>query len=203
MGFKIFLIITILFFPFIVQGASPIDINSAPLEELEEIIDIGPVLSQRIIETRPFDSLDDLIKVKGIGEKTLQKIKDQGLARVASQEKLGPGPAAPEGNNPRPAETKSLPAKAEKVEAGHPPAYPNGIVFNEILPSPEGPDLENEWIEIFNQNNFVADISGWTVKDKIGTPTIYVFPAGSKISALEYLILKRQETKITLNNSGD
>jgi competence ComEA-like helix-hairpin-helix protein len=59
-----------------------IDINSASLEELQKIYGVGPVIAKRIIEARPFSSLDDLIKVKGIGEKTLQKIKEQGLACV-------------------------------------------------------------------------------------------------------------------------
>jgi competence ComEA-like helix-hairpin-helix protein len=59
-----------------------IDINTASSEELQKIYGVGPVIAQRIIEARPFSSIDDLIKVKGIGEKTLQKIKEQGLACV-------------------------------------------------------------------------------------------------------------------------
>lgn len=190
MVFKIFLITFCLFLPFVVQGVSSIDINTAPLEELEEIIGIGPVLAQRIIEARPFDSLDDLIKVKGIGETTLQKIKDQGLARVASQEKLEPEPAAPE-EKP----TEDAPLMAE------PTNYPTGIVFNEILPSPEGADAENEWIEIFNQNDFEVDLSGWAIQDTTGSTKTYIL--NSKIPALGYLVFKRPETKITLNNTGD
>ena len=59
-----------------------IDINSASLEKLDELSGIGEILSGRIIEMRPFDSIDDLIEVERIGEITLQKIKDQGLACV-------------------------------------------------------------------------------------------------------------------------
>ncbi len=186
---KIFLITTILLFPFVAQGASLIDINTAPSEELEKIIGIGPVLAQRTIEARPFNSLDDLIKVKGIGEITLQKIKDQGLAWVGPQEKLEPKP-----------EPKSEQGPEEETT---PITYPTGVVFSEILPSPEGPDAENEWIEILNQNNFEVDLSGWKIKDKEGKTTTYTFFAGAKISALGYLVLKRPETKITLNNSGE
>ena len=57
-----------------------IDINSASQEDLEKLSGIGPAKAQAIIEARPFSSLNDLIRVKGIGEKTLQKIKEQGLA---------------------------------------------------------------------------------------------------------------------------
>jgi len=63
--------------------------------------------------------------------------------------------------------------------------------------------LENEWIEIFNQNDFEVDISSWKIKDKIGRTTSYIFSANTKISPLGYLVLKRPETKITLNNSGE
>ena len=81
--------------------------------------------------------------------------------------------------------------------------YPSGIVFNEILPSPEGPDAEEEWIEIFNQNNFEVELAFWQIKDKEGKTTTHTFPERIKITALGYLVLKRPETKITLNNEGD
>ena len=59
-----------------------ININEASLNELDGLTGIGPVKAQAIIDTRPFDSVDDLIYVYGIGEITLQKIKDQDLACV-------------------------------------------------------------------------------------------------------------------------
>ena len=130
--FFYFFCILLLLMPLVVKGVSLIDINTAPSEELEKIIGIGPVLAQRIIEARPFNSLDDLIKVKGIGEITLQKIKDQGLAWVSSQEKLEPEPKSEQTSGPK-KETAPL-------------SYPAGVVFSEILPSPEGPDDTEEWV---------------------------------------------------------
>lgn len=91
----------------------------------------------------------------------------------------------------------------EKVEVKPLTSYPEGIVLNEILPSPEGPDAENEWIEIFNQNDFEVNLSGWKIKDKEGRITVYTFPEDTKISPEGYLVLSRPITKITLNNSGD
>ena len=80
--------------------------------------------------------------------------------------------------------------------------YAVGIIFSEILPSPEGPDTENEWIEIFNKNDFDVDLSGWKIKDSVGSITVYTFPKET-IETQSYLVLSRPETKITLNNDAD
>ena len=81
--------------------------------------------------------------------------------------------------------------------------YPSGIVINEILPSPEGPDEEEEWIELFNQNDFEVDITGWQIQDIVGKTKIYTFLEGTKIASQGFLVLPRPESKITLNNDGD
>jgi len=63
-----------------------IDVNTASREELEEITRIGPVLAERIIKERPFYSLNELKRVKGIGETTLKRIEEEGLAKISSSE---------------------------------------------------------------------------------------------------------------------
>lgn len=63
-----------------------IDINKASLEELDNFYGVGPVKAQAIIDSRPFESVNDLTKVSGIGEITLDKILDQGLACVDSEQ---------------------------------------------------------------------------------------------------------------------
>ncbi|GJQ24147.1 hypothetical protein BIY37_08310 [Candidatus Brocadia sapporoensis] len=52
-----------------------IDLNSASKEELMSVDGIGPVLSARIIAGRPYKTVDDLLKVKGIGPKKLKNIR--------------------------------------------------------------------------------------------------------------------------------
>ena len=56
-------------------------INTADINELIKITGVGQVIAQRIIDYRnengSFKTIDDIIKVKGIGEKTFQKMKEQ------------------------------------------------------------------------------------------------------------------------------
>ena len=59
--------------------ARPIDINAADSAALESVPGIGKSLSQRILSFRekngPFQSVDDLLKVQGVGEKSIQKLR--------------------------------------------------------------------------------------------------------------------------------
>ena len=81
--------------------------------------------------------------------------------------------------------------------------YPLNIFINEILPSPEGSDAENEWIELYNKNDFEVEISSWKIRDTIGATKTYTISDGIKIAPNDFLILLRTQTKITLQNSGD
>lgn len=59
-----------------------IDINHASAEELQEIIHIGPERAQKLIDHRPYDEIDDLKVIEGIGPARITDIKEQGLAYV-------------------------------------------------------------------------------------------------------------------------
>ncbi len=56
-----------------------IDINKADVEQLAALPGVGETIARRIIAFReqhgPFQRVDDLLKVKGIGEKSLAKLR--------------------------------------------------------------------------------------------------------------------------------
>ena len=62
-------------------GKGPVNINTASVEELVELNGIGNSKAQAIVSYRdkngPFQSVDDLRQVSGIGEKILERIRPQ------------------------------------------------------------------------------------------------------------------------------
>ncbi|MGI6206109.1 MAG: helix-hairpin-helix domain-containing protein [Anaerovoracaceae bacterium] len=58
-----------------------VNINTAGSEELQTLTGVGPAIASRIIDYRnkngAFKSIEDLTNVSGIGEKTLEKFKDE------------------------------------------------------------------------------------------------------------------------------
>lgn len=51
-----------------------IDINTASIEELQTIKGIGIVRAKRIMNARPYKSVSELMRVRGIGKKTYKKL---------------------------------------------------------------------------------------------------------------------------------
>jgi len=180
-----------------VLATGTVDINIATLAQLDTLTGIGPVYAQRIIDNRPYSSVDDLDKVKGIGPATLQKIKTQGLACVnCGTTQTTPPPTNIPVVTPTPENQKTNTVTAPIV-------YPSRIFINEILPSPQGADETDEWIELYNSNNVDVDLSNWQLQDRAGTITTHSIPSITKIMANSFLVFKRPETKIMLNNDGD
>lgn len=62
-----------------------LDINAATAAEFQTLPEVGPMLSQRIVAYRvefgPFSSIDDLQKVRGVGPKTLDRLRDMLVIR--------------------------------------------------------------------------------------------------------------------------
>jgi competence protein ComEA len=63
------------------EQAPRVDVNRATVQELETLPQVGPVLAQRIVEFRekhgPYKTVEDLIKVQGVGEKLLARLRDR------------------------------------------------------------------------------------------------------------------------------
>ena len=57
-----------------------VNINTATVQDFESLPGIGPVMAQRIVDYRnehgPFKSVEELTKVKGIGESKLEELLD-------------------------------------------------------------------------------------------------------------------------------
>ncbi|MFZ2509175.1 MAG: helix-hairpin-helix domain-containing protein [Steroidobacteraceae bacterium] len=57
------------------EGDLVVNVNTATQQELETIPGVGPVLARDIVRGRPYQSIEELDRVKGIGTYTLNSIR--------------------------------------------------------------------------------------------------------------------------------
>lgn len=73
----------------VIAAEGQIDLNVATAQQLERLPGIGKEIAQRIVSYRkdsgPFKSVNDLMKVKGIGLGKLAKVKEHLTIGVSSQ----------------------------------------------------------------------------------------------------------------------
>lgn len=62
---------------FRVAGMSRVSVNRAAVEDLEALSGIGPVTARKIIDNRPYGSLEELVSKKAMGKSLLNKLKEQ------------------------------------------------------------------------------------------------------------------------------
>jgi comEA protein len=59
--------------------AQPVNINTANSEQLQQVPGIGPATADKILQMRksygPFKSVDDLLAIRGLGAKRLEKMR--------------------------------------------------------------------------------------------------------------------------------
>lgn len=88
------------------QQHDKLDVNRATQEQLQTVPGIGPALARRIVEWRrehgPFETLEELLHVRGIGPRTLDRIRPYLEVRPAGGQRRGAA-----GN--RPARTPRVP----------------------------------------------------------------------------------------------
>jgi competence protein ComEA len=80
----------------------PVNLNTATSEELQQVPGIGPATAQKILQMRksygPFKSVDDLLAIRGLGQKRLDKMRKYlTVGKVVASKTAPPGanPATP------------------------------------------------------------------------------------------------------------
>lgn len=60
-----------------VAGLDVVNINQATMDQLDKLPGVGPVTSQKIIENRPYSSIEELHTKKAVSRAVYEKIKDR------------------------------------------------------------------------------------------------------------------------------
>jgi comEA protein len=84
----------------------PVNINTATSEELQQVPGIGPATAEKILQMRKsygaFKSVDDLLAIRGLGTKRLEKMRKYLTVGKPPQAKSGalPAKSAPPAEKP-------------------------------------------------------------------------------------------------------
>ncbi|MFA5029856.1 MAG: lamin tail domain-containing protein [Patescibacteria group bacterium] len=104
----------------------------------------------------------------------------------------GGGSAAP---SRQPKEQPKVATTTEKIVVN----FSGKIIINELLPNPDGDDEEGEFIELKNLDDREINLAGWQLADNSNKK--YTL-ASSTITVGGFLVVKRIDSQIALNNSG-
>ena len=86
---------------------SQIDPNHATVEELQALPGVGPGLAQRIVQGRPYEGIEDLLQVSGIGQGAMSRWRDNlAFKRGAKAESSNSSKEARTGQPAAPATSK-------------------------------------------------------------------------------------------------
>lgn len=112
--------------------APPVNLNTATSEELQTVPGIGPATAEKILQVRKnygaFKSVDDLLAIKGIGPKRLEKMRKYltvGKTSSSTKPATVTKPAAPQRKADPPGPPRSaipLPASSPATQQTSSPA---------------------------------------------------------------------------------
>jgi len=91
--------------PAAAAGAQSVNVNTATVEQLQLLPNVGPAVAARIVEHRekngPFKAAEDLMLVRGIGEKSFEKLRPyvatSGQTTLTDKVRLPKAPAESKG----------------------------------------------------------------------------------------------------------
>jgi DNA uptake protein ComE-like DNA-binding protein len=180
-----------------------VDLNTGSKEQLMSIVYIGEARAQEIIQwriTNVFQNIDDLLEIKGIGELTLEKIKEQGCAWVPDGDydadidddtDIDDTDTDTTDTDTDTDDTATSPATGGGGGASA-PSYPK-ILISEIQLSPIG----QRFIELYNPNSSAVSLTGWYIQrktknaDSWGSSVSSTHFDGKIIPAKGYLLIAR------------
>jgi comEA protein len=103
--------------------AQPVNINAATSEELQLVPGIGPSTAEKILQMRksygPFKSVDDLLAIRGLGPKRLEKMRKYLVAGKSNSKNASPAAGCTGCAKPKPP-----PAKAPVKTSTQPSSSP-------------------------------------------------------------------------------
>ncbi|MBU0636684.1 lamin tail domain-containing protein, partial [Patescibacteria group bacterium] len=77
------------------------------------------------------------------------------------------------------------------------------IIINEFLPNPVNSDINEEWIELYNQSNAPINLVNWQLDDNKDNSLPYEFLTDLWLDNNNFLVINRQQNNLVLNNTND
>src|SRR5229473_2969594 len=106
----------------------PVNINAATSEELQQVPGIGPATAEKILQMRKsygaFKSVDDLLAIRGLGPKRLEKMRKYLIAGKTNSKNAAPAAECSGCAKPKRPSAKSAAKSATPPAAAQPAAEP-------------------------------------------------------------------------------
>ena len=191
-----------------------ININAVNNDLLQEIVQIGDVTAEQIIEARvlqAFYTIDELERISGIAERTVAKIKEQGWACAADAKDVsfrsfqkpvsygggGGGSSGSQSSQENQSEEAQL---CSQANIGSPSNTP--VIINEIAWMGTTNSANDEWIELKNVSEEEVTLEGWQLLDASGQIEV-IFTNQDIIAASGFYILERTDDTTLLGITAD